>query len=519
MTTHKEVLNISARITHETARQVQKALVTAAQPEWNGPSASLIQAAAKITAVYQDKSPHLIRQGMSAPNIAALAVIMLNLYSAPVMANPVLTEQTGTANPMNGEDVGAESAPSLADLDDDADFDVISGSASASFNYYNNIGTTTAPAYIGTSGAANPMDGLNTGGISSKPALVDIDDDGDMDAFAGSSNGSVLFYENTGSSTNPAFTNRNGAGNPFDAVDVGNYSAPAFVDIDDDGDMDAFIGNFDGAILYYQNTGTPTNPAFTEQTGADNPLSGPNVVLEAKPSFIDIDGDSDMDAFIGNAIGTFRYFENTGTPTAPLFTERTGAANPFNGIDLGGYSTVAFADLDDDGDADALTGDNTGGFRYFRNDAPQIIAFSPADEATGVNPEGKLVITFSEPVFAQTGNIVIKRISDDSTVETLSVTGSAISGSGTDTITFSPGVLPQEQSLYVQMDATAFDNASSHSVLGISTNTRWNFTTRGLPAQTDDLRINLDSSEGGGSLGAGILALLAGLVARKRKRQ
>ena len=30
--------------------------------------------------------------------------------------------------------------------------------------------------------------------------------------------------------------------NPLNAVDVGDYSAPAFVDIDGDGDLDAFIG-------------------------------------------------------------------------------------------------------------------------------------------------------------------------------------------------------------------------------------------------------------------------------------
>ena len=37
----------------------------------------------------------------------------------------------------------------------------------------------------------------------------------------------------------------------------------------------------------------------------------------------------------GTFDGTLRYFENTGSATAPAFTEQTGAANPFNGVDVG----------------------------------------------------------------------------------------------------------------------------------------------------------------------------------------
>ena len=36
----------------------------------------------------------------------------------------------------------------------------------------------------------------------------------------------------------------------------------------------------------------------------------------------------------GKIGGTLRYFENTGTVIAPAFTERTGAANPFDGVDV-----------------------------------------------------------------------------------------------------------------------------------------------------------------------------------------
>ena len=41
--------------------------------------------------------------------------------------------------------------------------------------------------------------------------------------------------------------------------------------------------------------------------------------------------------------------ENTGTSTAPAFLQRTGTANPFDGIDVGSHSAPALADLDGDG--------------------------------------------------------------------------------------------------------------------------------------------------------------------------
>ena len=147
----------------------------------------------------------------------------------------------------------------------------------------------------------------------------------------------------------------------------GRRVTPSFADLDGDGDLDAVVGTFDGTLHYFQNTGTAIAAAFTEQTGAANPFNGLDVGGWARPNFADLDGDGDLDAVVGEGFGTLHYFENTGSAIAAVFTARTGAANPFNGVDLGSFSNPSFADLDGDGDLDAIVGEATGILHYLKN--------------------------------------------------------------------------------------------------------------------------------------------------------
>ena len=132
------------------------------------------------------------------------------------------------------------------------------------------------------------------------------------------------------------FIERTGGSNPLNGVDVGSGSAATFADLDGDGDIDALVGDLDGILNYFENTGMASAPVFTERTGAANPFNGVDVGIGSAPTFADLDGDGDLDALVGEYDGILNYFENTGTASAPVFTERTGAANPFNGIDLAG---------------------------------------------------------------------------------------------------------------------------------------------------------------------------------------
>ena len=147
----------------------------------------------------------------------------------------------------------------------------------------------------------------------------------------------------------------------------GDLNSPAFADLDGDGDLDAIIGESSGPLVYYENTGTGLAPTYTKRTGASNPLDNIDVGRRSTPSFADLDGDGDLDAVIGNVSGTLAYYENTGNKLEPVYTERTGAVNPLSEVQVLYGTNASLADLDGDGDVDVVIGKGRGNIHYYEN--------------------------------------------------------------------------------------------------------------------------------------------------------
>ena len=109
---------------------------------------------------------------------------------------------------------------------------------------------------------------------------------------------------------------------------------------------------------------------------------------------------------------------------------------------------------------------------------PILSSSTPADNAPSVARDANIVLNFSESVTVQTGNITIKKTSDNSTVETFNVaTSGQVTGTGTSQITINPSSdLFGGFEYYVLIDATAFDDSASNSYAGISSTTALTFT-------------------------------------------
>ena len=246
-------------------------------------------------------------------------------------------------------------APTFSDVDEDGDFDLIVGTTDGTIRYFRNndldddiLGNNYS--FTELVGTENPFEGIDAGS-NATPTFADIDGDEDDDLIIGnlSRSNPIAFYEKQ----DGAFT-LNTDLKPFGGVDVGYGATPSFVDIDDDGDMDAFIGGkygySTGYVKFYKNTGN----SFAEVTDDENPVSElrngfPN------PSFVDIDGDEDFDLFL-DAYDDITFSENIGSPTSVALGGQNNTLLNANLEGLSRYYKTTFADIDEDGDLDAIIG-------------------------------------------------------------------------------------------------------------------------------------------------------------------
>ncbi|MBY0362246.1 MAG: cadherin domain-containing protein [Phreatobacter sp.] len=286
-----------------------------------------------------------------------------------------------------------------------------------------------SPAFLARTGSLNPFNGFDQG-TDSNPHLVDIDNDGDLDLFVGRDAGGIAFYRNTGTSTNPTYSFVQH--NPFTLNSNGIDGDPTFVDINNDGDLDAFISDSTGNTLYFQNTGTAANPSFA--AAVTNPFGLSDAGSATAITFADLDGDGDQDAIIGDDAGNLDYFRNNGTASSPSFT--FVGANPFGLSDVGTRASPEFADFDGDGDLDALVGREDGQFVYFENTGS---ATAPTFVRAAINPFGLTDIGGDASIDAADidgdGDLDLVVGNSDGTINYFMNVGGPIAGVFSDTVT------------------------------------------------------------------------------------
>ncbi len=276
-----------------------------------------------------------------------------------------------TENYLKTLDAGNDSAPYFIDLDNDGDFDLLLGSSKnpdGTLYYFQNTGSRTTPSYL-------LMDSIYSGiqgELSVSPAAADLDGDNDPDLLIGNFDGTLSLYLNTGTPSSPSFKLsgklKDNLGNN---IDVGVYARPFIFDYDNDGDPDLAVGAFNGKFYFFKNTGTSLSYEFTADTSFIhrlNPSDPRSPVIDvgdnSAPFFLDYDNDGDYDFFTGNRDGFVYYFRNDGTNVQPLWTLVT---DNFMGQDFGADAAPFFIDIDYDTDQDFFVGNLKGGLYLYRN--------------------------------------------------------------------------------------------------------------------------------------------------------
>ena len=112
------------------------------------------------------------------------------------------------------------------------------------------------------------------------------------------------------------------------------------------------------------------------------------------------------------------------------------------------------------------------------SNSPLVSTYTPENEAGDVSLTENLTLTFNEEVQEGTGNIIIKRYSDDSEFETLNVVSNPKVNFINNKVIINPEAEFQAGiRYYVVFDNGVITDASSNSFDGIADKTIWNFTT------------------------------------------
>ena len=258
--------------------------------------------------------------------------------------------------------------PSFIDIDNDNDSDLFVTTLSGAYGYqltnnfmfYENVENDYLLQTYNYIDTVDLLSDIN-------PKFVDIDFDGDLDLFIGTNYdptsfpwiGRIVFYENIGMDidNNPVWELDS---NNFLNMDLGNNLFPEFIDIDHDGDLDLFIGNYNGIVHFFENIGTVYNKDF-EYYGTIEDI---DIQGYSSPEFVDIDNDDDYDLLLGCVDGRIYFYENIGDKYNFNFDLKS---SNYNDINVGSRSIILSVDMDLDNDKDLLIGSGINNIFYYNN--------------------------------------------------------------------------------------------------------------------------------------------------------
>ncbi len=215
-------------------------------------------------------------------------------------------------------------------------------------------------------------------------AIFDYDNDGYQDILIAAAHGGCNLYHNNGDGTFSDVSIGSGwdsCVNGF-ALTVGDYNNDGFADV-----FVTRLGFYAGECQLFRNNGDGTFTDVTKEAGLK--VWGPGFTA----SWIDYDGDGNLDLFIANNLGGLferktpnRLFHNNGDGTFTEVTEKAGLSTMWPTI--GG----AWGDYDNDGKPDLFLSNGLGRSQLYRNNGDGT--FTDVSKEAGID-----ALCFGSPAF------------------------------------------------------------------------------------------------------------------------
>jgi hypothetical protein len=263
-----------------------------------------------------------------------------------------------------------------------------------SSHFYRNTGTAENPAFSLVQRNFLQGDMIELGDQAS-PAFLDLDNDGDLDMLVTSAGerthlgfvSRIHYYENIGSNTQPKFQLRDTDWLGLSQLNFRNLRLQV-ADINGDNRPDLLLvgsQNFQfGNHLFYLLNGSASRPSFNANQIERLTL---NLLPTDNPYFFDVTGNGRLDMLVGKEIGNLMYYENTGSYDNPQFTLREQNYYGLTPSTLRRHLTLAVADMDGDGKADLITGEQGG-----------VVKMYPDFRGTLSNPVEPVFLSLESPL-------------------------------------------------------------------------------------------------------------------------
>ncbi|MBZ0206646.1 MAG: T9SS type A sorting domain-containing protein [Flavobacteriales bacterium] len=245
-----------------------------------------------------------------------------------------------------------------------------------------NTGTATAPAFNMVSEDYGQLAALGFGpGVH--PGFGDVNGDGRPEMILGDAAGNLHLFNNTSSGPVAQFQLAQAllTDDVGTVIDVGANATPQLFDLDSDGLLDLIIGERNGNLNYYRNSGTAQVPIWHLENAN---LGGVRVneywsTTGYSVPFLQVDNDGGTVCYSGSEVGGIHRYEGI---TGNVGGTWNLTDSVWEGLDEGIRTAVALYDFTGDGELDAVVGNYRGGLSFWSSGI-----WSGIDGTSSISPE------------------------------------------------------------------------------------------------------------------------------------